>query len=315
MKLPTRYSISDILTALQNPARLFFELRRIALSINASYTRLRGSNGECRVVEEDWDNLIILDGCRYDMFKELNIINGKLESRISAGSESWEFLQKNFQSRQLHDTIYITANPHAPKLADDVFYQTINLLENQWNEKLKTVLPQAVTQSALETHKKHPQKRLIIHYMQPHFPFIGEVGQQIDHTGVSQESEKTETETKHIWFGLRDGKLNIPEERVLAAYKENLELVLPRVKSLIDSIGGKSIITADHGNLVGERTRPIPIKGYGHPRGFYAPGLVTVPWLIVEAEKRRNVTTGSPQTSHDIESEVVDQRLSDLGYK
>ena len=36
-------------------------------------------------MKEDWDNLVILDACRYDMFKKLNTINGKLEYKISIG--------------------------------------------------------------------------------------------------------------------------------------------------------------------------------------------------------------------------------------
>lgn len=33
------------------------------------------------VMNQDWDNLIILDGCRYDLFEEINTISGDLEKK------------------------------------------------------------------------------------------------------------------------------------------------------------------------------------------------------------------------------------------
>jgi len=36
-------------------------------------------------MEEDWNNLIILDGCRYDIFKELNTLKGDLNQAINYG--------------------------------------------------------------------------------------------------------------------------------------------------------------------------------------------------------------------------------------
>ena len=48
------------------------------------------------VVDEEWDYLIILDACRYDTFKEINNLVGKLEYRYSRGSSTSECLQENF---------------------------------------------------------------------------------------------------------------------------------------------------------------------------------------------------------------------------
>ena len=49
-------------------------------------------------MKEDWDNLIVLDACRYDMFKEINTIKGNLERGISRGSATSQFLIENFES-------------------------------------------------------------------------------------------------------------------------------------------------------------------------------------------------------------------------
>jgi len=241
----------------------------------------------------------------------VNYLDGQLESRTSAGSESWEFLRENFEGKNLDDTIYITANPHSPKLPPNTFYYRRNLLSDLWNEELKTVTPEVMTEEAIKMYKKNPHKRFIVHYMQPHFPFIGEIGQQISHTGLDGESD----EAPHVWSALRDNKLDVDQDLVYDAYQENLELTLPHVKRLIDTLSGKSVVTADHGNLVGERTQPIPVRGYGHPRGFHISGLVKVPWLVIETGHRRQILSGSSLENESMNSSIVEERLSDLGYK
>ncbi len=313
MRLSARYSLSNLAKALRNPYLFSTEVRRLALSANAACSRLRRQDNGCDVVEEDWDNLVILDGCRYDLFQSENIINGRLKSRISAGSESWEFLRANFQGQQLHETVYITANPHASKLDDNTFHRTVNLLKDRWDEELKTVTPEAMTEEAVAIYEEHSNKRLIVHYMQPHFPFIGEKGREITHAGVSQSGEGDDE--PHIWTGLLNGRLDVDETEVYEAYRENLELTLPCVRELINSLDGKSVVTADHGNLIGEWTGPIPVKGYGHPRGFYAPGLVTVPWLVIDSEERRHVIPNRPSNHNQIDPDTVEARLKDLGYR
>ena len=315
MGIPIRYNLSNFIQTLRNPKLFLKEAQRLAVQANATYSQLRGHEDWCAVVDEEWDNLIILDGCRYDLFEETSELDGRLESRISAGSESWEFLEKNFQGRQLHNTIYITANPHAPRIDNGTFYKKINLLESGWDPDLKTVTPEIITKKAVSMHQEYPHKRLIIHYMQPHFPFIGKKGKELEQSGVREGSANGDGTASNIWNQLRYDRVDVDEDFVYEAYKENLELTLPYVSQLLQSIDGKSAVTSDHGNLVGERAGPIPIKGYGHPEGYYTLPLVKVPWLVVEATQRREVTVGSPTEQTTMETEVVQNRLENLGYK
>jgi len=69
------------------------------------------SNDGINFMDEDWDNCIIIDACRYDTFKEKNTIPGDLKARRSKGSSTFEVFEKNFQNSTHHDTVYITANP------------------------------------------------------------------------------------------------------------------------------------------------------------------------------------------------------------
>ncbi len=59
-------------------------------------------------------------------------------------------------------------------------------------------------------------------------------------------------------------------------YKENLEFVWSEVQDMIDSLDGKSIVTADHGELLGEWGR------YGHYPNSDAEGLRKVPYVIFD---------------------------------
>lgn len=129
------------------------------------------------IMNEDWDYLIILDACRYDVFeneikhRKLAKI-GKLEYRISRGSDTSTFLLENFKGKYYDDVVYVTANPFVDMLVKDSFYKVIPVWNKGWNEKYNTVLPSTVYEYALNALRKYPNKRLIIHFMQPHHPFL-----------------------------------------------------------------------------------------------------------------------------------------------
>jgi len=79
-------------------------------------------------------------------------------------------------------------------------------------------------------------------------------------------------------------------------------------------LGGKTIVTADHGNMVGERAFPIPFREWGHPRGVYTPELVDVPWLVYERGPPDDQRGDSRRSRRIADDDVVVERLRDLGY-
>jgi hypothetical protein len=148
--------------------------------------------------------------------------------------------------------VYISANPQVQLHdIDRRFYDRLRLWKDEWDDELRTVPPRAVVSRTLRAAKKHPHKRLIVHFVQPHYPFIGETGRQIKHGKMIGDGliagERT---APTVWERLERGEI----ERSVAwkAYRENLELTLPHVKELIDGLKGKSVATSDHGNAVGE---------------------------------------------------------------
>ncbi len=272
-------------------------------------------------MSEDWDNLLILDACRYDMFADRIDLDGELQSRISLGSSSEEFLERNFASGEFHDTVYINSNPyiHRLNLDEGTFHAVIDCISD-WDTELQTVTPETVAQAAVDAHETHSEKRLIVHFMQPHAPFIGEIGQNMVGGGWTMDDEgephrDIETEPG-IWNQLRDGTADVDLERVWKAYMENLDVVLAEVTDLLETLDGKSVITADHGNFVGERLSPIPSRQkYGHPYGVHAEELVKVPWFVIEGDGRREVQAEPPVEQETVDEEIVDERLEALGYR
>lgn len=289
--------------------------RYIPIEINNFIFSLQHGIGT-QVMNEDWDNLLILDACRYDMFADRINMEGSLESRISLGSSSEEFMERNFVGKQFHDTVYINANPFIPKLDldDSTFHAVIDCLK-KWDEELETIRPATVAQAASDAHRRYPNKRLIVHFMQPHAPFIGKRGQKMIGGGWTMDHD-VDAEPG-VWNQLRDGQ-DVSLETVWEAYNENLELVLAEVEPLVNELNGKSVITSDHGNLVGERLGPIPTRQkYGHPYGVHTEELVKVPWFVIEGRTRRKVSSEPPaQSNSDTipEAELKD-RLGALGYR
>ena len=308
--LPAKYSLDNLRWALSNPRMFLGELQHLGNRVNERVHRRRYADTGADVMAEDWDNLFILDACRYDIYEDNTTIDGTLETRVAGGSESWEFMQANFLDGLHHDTVYVTANPHAYKLPDDTFHYTRNLLDDEWDPDLQTVTPETMREAALDAAERFPDKRLIVHFMQPHFPFIGPKGQKLDSGGIVHHREDA-GEDMLLWGKLRYGLTEI--EPIWEAYVENLDIVLPHVKHLLDELDGKSVVTSDHGNLFGERLRPIPTRAYGHPPGIYAKELREVPWHVVPGA-RREITSEPPVGSEDLASDVAQQRLRELGY-
>lgn len=290
------------------------------IEINNLWYRLRQED-QTRVMDEDWDILLLLDACRYDVFVERNTIEGSLDHRYSLGSTSEEFLHRNFTDDTFHDTVYVNANPYVPYLGlhNDTFHAVIDLL-NEWDDKLETVRPKTVADAALAASNRFPNKRLIIHFMQPHTPFIGELGRQVETGGWDPNLDHSNIDSLTIWQRLR--KYNPEDERrpkitqVQEAYRENLDLVIEHAANLVSTLDGTTVISTDHGNMIGERLWPVPTRRmYGHPYGVYHPNLVKVPWLRVEGEYRRKVVAESPLTNEGVSDGVAERRLEALGYK
>ncbi len=301
--------------ALANP-RLF------ARGLNRAYHRRAGRRSSnphgVDVFAEDWDTLVVLDACRYDMFAEHNQMEGTLSARRSRGSATTEWLRANVDGRDLRDTVYVTANPQLERHReawDISLHHCRNVWLNEgWDEQTGTVLAETMTAAGLDAHETFPGKRLVVHYMQPHYPFVpADTDFDTGHLDSIEGADDTGS-GESVWNRKFTGDLQVSRERLWEAYTDNLAYALEHIAGLVEQVSGKTVVTADHGNYVGERAFPVPVREYGHPRGLYDDPVVRVPWLECPCEQRRAVTRDSPVEHETTESDVVSDRLRDLGY-
>lgn len=268
---------------------------------------------------ENWDNMIILDACRYDTFAELNNLPGKLEYRFSPASGTMEWLQETVDNRKFHDTVYVTANPRVSRY-EGQFYEIIPAWKTHWDEKLKVTPPEELAELTRQELKNHPNKRIVAHFMQPHIPFIGDFGQSeigiYDGTtkGRDRALGNEYTANEEPYELLKRGELS--SSVVKKSYRENLQLVLSTVEPLIHDLQGKTVVTSDHGEMFGEIGWPVPRRRYGHSLYTAAKALLKVPWLTYQKGKRRNIINDAPQQMDDeISDQKIEERLKYLGYR
>jgi len=134
-----------------------------------------------RIIEQDWDYLILLDACRYDYFERYwqNYLPGNLEKKLSIASSTRQWMKKTF-TECYPDIIYLSSNPFINSVTSAYgfsgrkhFFKIYDLWHDEWDAARHTILPEKITNRAKEIVKAHPDKRAIIHYMQPHEPYIG----------------------------------------------------------------------------------------------------------------------------------------------
>lgn len=220
------------------------------------------------------------------------------------------------------DIVYTTGNPVISKVAPNSFHY----LDEPWSEtdayddELHAIIPRAVTESARRNVMKYPQKRHVIHYVQPHMPLTAEP-KMIYRTWWQPGSESPiseDSETRHIWAALANGYEK--REDVWKAYGKTLELVFDNAIELAHELPGRTVIASDHGNLLAEQPSvppfpiPTPVKMYRHPGGLRFPELVEVPWAVVDSGNRPKIQNDGVNSMSSVDEDLTKRRLADLGY-
>lgn len=301
------YSVDQVRRAIHEPSLALWEGYEALRRLHQAYWR-RTDHVGFDVVSQEWDTLIVLDACRYDCFAALNTLPGTLSAVRSVGSQTSEWLDATFGDGVFDEIVYVAGNPNVAHL-DAEFADVARLWVDDWDEQLSTARPETVTKRALETHRAHPEKRLVVHFVQPHEPYIGETGDRFDQFGFTGAGIVTDERTHESMFTSLKRR-RVGRSTVWNAYRENVELVLAQVEHLVDCLDGVTVLTADHGEAFGEWGI------YGHPRGVYIDALVTVPWFVVDGNEHRSITpseTTVPVATGDETS--VEDRLADLGYR
>lgn len=280
------------------------------------------------VFERDWDVLVVLDACRVDAMREVADdfeFIGEVDSIASVGSTSSEWMLQTFRRERLDEirqTAYVTGN----LFADRIFVEgqrppttetfsidyPVPLSFPRWNvvdgsdfRRLDKVWeyvpergsggfpPRPVTDRAVSVARENDHDRLIVHYMQPHTPFIAD--------GVPARLK----DRPDVLVKLRNGDFSLSAVR--EAYLANLSFVLDEVRLLLDNLDAERVvITSDHGEAWGE------LWGYGHTYGWPHPAVRRVPWVEATA---RDIGNYEPELDTRARTDVdVEARLRQLGY-
>jgi len=259
------------------------------------------------IYDRDWDVLLVLDACRYDLMCEFEDKFAFLSSitpveSVGTGTRNWMQATFNDQSQEYEDeiseTLYINGNPNSEDLLDPAdFYELDEVWRYGYREELYVTPPRVITDRLVETFRTgDPPDRVIAHYMQPHEPFL-------QHQELNQyTADKFENS---IWYAVLRGRVD--RKTVWNAYRDNLRYVLEELELLLENLDADSVaITADHGEAAGEW-------------GLYAHGgppiepLVTVPWVNVGETSDEH--THDPETHrHTDVEESTESQLRDLGY-
>ncbi|RLE83776.1 MAG: hypothetical protein DRJ67_11630 [Thermoprotei archaeon] len=272
-----------------------------------------------RHLSEPRSLLIVLDACRYDMFLEnLYVLNG-LKFRVfkvySSGSCTKEWLEKTFTEPL--DTVYVTANSWVTIVFRNwsPFKAIVDVSAKYWDRGLGTVRAEHVNLVALKYLIRG--ERLIVHYLQPHAPFVTKTW-LVDRVSGARHA------SLEIYRLARKSRRVRREFR--RAYIENLRYVLRHAKRLARMalrLGYRVAMTSDHSELLGDYTplkvfklyfsdkrrllHPIYLARWllyatgirrvvGHPCGWRGKELYEVPWVEIYGGNREGVRP-SPRRS------------------
>lgn len=259
------------------------------------------------IYERDWDVLVVLDACRVDILREVSDEYGFIDevgAHRSPGSCSPEWMDETFTEEyreEVAETTYVTGNPfsnrrldlHAFDLVDEVW-------KYAWDKEKGTIPARAVTDRAIATARNHDPERMIVHYMQPHFPSVPDPLSE----GISLESfDDTWRSPLDL---LQDGGLS--RERVWQSYRNNLKYVLDDVSLLLNNVDASTmVLTADHGEAFGE------YGVYEHPCGMPLSCLRDVPWVVTSCTDGGAHEPRIDDRSLE-EQKSLKEKLTALGY-
>jgi hypothetical protein len=212
--------------------------------------------------DEKWKVLVVLDGCRYDCFKEANdVFEGKLMMIDNDGClDTQQWYITHWLGRDNSDTILI----HGIHFVD-MFGKSFFKAYKMWDYDTMLKIDEQIT-FAEKVIEKHPDKRILIHFLQSHIPFNNPKGREfLKSLGTSGHGMPLDHQLVTD-YGNKNGW-----EEIKNLYKEEIRYVLEKIKN---SKINPDVITSDHGIRIGE----MNVYRHGAPH----PVVTTVPYLKVK---------------------------------
>jgi len=261
------------------------------------------------IFEYDWDILIILDACRSDLFEEFAPKHesydyfDEISSIWSVASMTPIWLRRTFHNApedMVKSTHYVTGAGQSERcLNKEDFHQIDHVWKYAMSQDYGQTKSGAITDAAIDAIRNSEAERIVIHYPEPHAPFLHCLGKY--------NSKSTETgRTQNVWEGLKERKFDKSE--VWEDYGKNLLTVLDEVLTIIRNSEDAIVITSDHGNAIGEW------GVYGHPARVPIKSIRKVPWIETKGTgKHIYEIKGKEEMSTGVESSL-EEHLQALGY-
>lgn len=261
------------------------------------------------IFEEEWDLCVVLDACRAD---ELERRTGSFPWLDEVGrfpsiaSCTWNWLPRTMETTPdevLRDTTYVCANPFSDRFcSDDQFHALDEVWRYAWDDERGTVLPRPVTDRAVAHGRSTDSDRLVVHYMQPHVPFLSDDATDISRSNFDLDASSAADD----WDRVARGDLS--RSTAISWYRETLDAVLEEVDLLLSNVDAdRVVVTSDHGEAFGEWGL------YGHPSDIALPCLTQVPWVETTATDRG--THAPDEYSRDAGETGRAERFRALGYR
>jgi hypothetical protein len=283
----------------------------------------------------DWDVLVVLDACRTDLLREVGPECDRLPDAASGYGTAWsnaacsiDWINRNFNEHpeQAAGAAYVTANPFADhdsegvRSADLREHPTLAHLELLYRSRwgpiggIETVAPEYVTTHAIAAWRRRDAlgaDRMVVHYMQPHEPYITRPDWSFDTPDDDPVLKNLVNETYDAgtspWRVMVENG-PISAEEFWPVYKDNLRWVLNDVtERLLPNLDARVAITADHGNALGEWGE------WHHPPGAIGPAVRRVPWVELECSDEWTVSPDIDTVGDEYDAATSDQ-LAALGY-
>ncbi|WP_206536671.1 sulfatase-like hydrolase/transferase [Halococcus thailandensis] len=234
----------------------------------------------------------MLDACRADelarqrtAFEWLGVVG----RHPSLASCTWNWMPRTVAATPasvLEKTAYVCANPFsADYCSPDQFHELDEVWRYAWDKRKGTVYPRPVTDRAIHQWRTETPSRMIVHYLQPHVPFLSDDADPLSRNNFDHDIESI----PDAWDRVTRGELS--RQTAITRYRETLECVLEDVELLLSNIDAERVvITADHGESFGEWGL------YGHVNQIDLPCLTSVPWVETSATDRGTHTPTTDET-------------------
>jgi hypothetical protein len=199
---------------------------------------------------------IVFDACRYDLFNQYHeeYLTGELHEAWSPACHTYGWVRRSLMGHYPNITV-IGGHPLFNSKGVPVHGWTatkhfspeniIDVWDFGYSDDLGTIDPNIVVEAALE---HADQEKLLIWFLQPHCPYVGRTKLTKFHPYARGDLNKD----LQYWMTEQLEQGRITADYLWVVHRDNMLAAFEATKKLGEAFSDDVIITADHGELLGE---------------------------------------------------------------